>query len=702
MKNNPQMRKYIKIAVLLTLAIALTNSYLMAQNQKIWQWLRPMGGQLWDRHGGLGCDSENNLYVIGSFMDVFHCKEQSITAAGSSDIFVAQYDEEGNIIDLWQGGGKRNDEAFCMAVSKNNDVLIGGIITDTVTMGNLYSPGRGQRLFVAKLGTSGDFSWMSTLVSSNASLFLLATDSNGKIYAAGAFNDNLSAGGFTLNSQGGQDIFLARFNSEGVIEHLTAFGGIGNDIPSAFSMTESGQILLAGSSTHPGSFQGIPLDPVSAPYQTGSFIAALDENFNYSWKTQILSSEYINLSGLGTDPQGNIYAGGSFGFNMALADTVIATKGVTDGFIIKYDMSGSVLWSRSIGSWYYNYVNDLAVDKYGRAVISGSLGDTLEIDGLILNGDANSAMAIQFSPKGKALWADCITGSGRNFNDNVVFDKNANLFLAGSFTNTIEKDTATYTSTGDQDLYLAMFYSCPTDRAEILGKEAICPGSSIELSIHEGYNHVLWNDTLNDALQITVDKPGRYWVTMNDDHSCNLADTTDIRMEEITGFSLGEDLSIPVDSSVILQGPEDFSDFTWQDDTHNNTMLASALNQEPGTQLYWLTAVDPKGCFEADTLMISFYPLSGLENQTKNGVIFYPNPVKDYLTCAFTEDTPPLSAIEITDIYGRLILSQGVDRSQSTSGSQLDFSQIIPGIYCLRLKYDSGKLSDGILVVKEK
>lgn len=684
------------------LCLIMTNRLLLAQNQKIWQWLRPMGGQLWDRYGGIGCDSENNLYLTGSFMDVMHYEQRSITTAGSSDIFVAKYDEEGTLKDLWQGGGKLNDEAFCMAVSNNNDVLIGGIITDTVTMGNLYSTARGQRLFIAKLASGGNFSWMSTLVSPNASLFLLCTNTNGKIYAAGVFNGNISAGSFSLDSKGGQDIFLAQYNMAGVIEKLVSFGGIGNDVPSALTVTGPGKIVMAGSSTHPGSFQGFPLDAVPAPYHAGSFIVALDENLNYSWKTQILSSEYIDISGLGSDQWGNIYAGGSFGFDIALEDTIIKTKGTTDGFLIKYDMSGSTLWCRSIGSWYYDHIYDLVIDKFGRTVVTGSSGDTISIDNLVIPCEANYPLAIQFSPEGKAIWGHCIPGSGMNFNDNAVFDKNANLFIAGSFHNTIEKDTVTFNTKGDQDLYLTMYYSCPTDRAEIIGKDAICPGSSIELSIHGDYNHVIWNDNLNDSLKITVDKPGQYWVTMMDNHRCNLADTTQIRLEELTGFSLGADMSIPVDSSVLLRAPDDFSNFMWQDNSSNDTFLAIADNLEPGTKLFWLTALDPKDCIESDTILISFYPLSGFKNYLKDGVILYPNPVKDLLTCTLPADMPQISSAEIIDIYGRTILWQNIEQDQSASTVWIDFSRIIPGVYYLRFKNKDGNLIESGCVVKEK
>ncbi len=703
MKIKPQMRKYIKIAVLSTLAIALTNSYLLAQNQKIWQWLRPSGGILYEWSENIGCNSYNNVFVCGTFMDTFHCGPQEITSAGGDDAYVAQYTEDGSVVNLWKGGGRRSDQANCMAVSNNNEVLIGGNMIDTVSFGNLHYSARGPRLYIAKLSSQGDVSWISSLIPTNASLFLLGVDTEGKIYASGVFSGNLASGNFSLDSHGGNDIFLARLSSSGVIEDLVAFGGVGDDIPSALTITPSGKIILAGSSTQPGSFQGFTLDPLPSSYHAGAFIAALDGNFNFKWKTQVLSGEYVNISSLKADQQDNVYAGGSFGFNIAIGESVISTQGYTDGFLIKYDLSGKNLWARGFGSWYYDYVNGLAIDKKGRIIAIGSLSDTLKIDNLILPAPhINSSLAIQFSPDGKATWGDCISGNGRNSNNDAVFDQAGNLYIVGSFSNTIEKDTAVFASNGDYDIYLAKYYSCPTDRAEILGKNRICPGSSIELSIQEGYNRIAWNDTLFNTEIINIDKPGQYRVSMLDSHQCFLADTVEVGWEVLTGFSLGTDLSVPVDSAVLLNAPEDFSDLIWQDNSHNNTFLATADNLEPGTRQFWLTALDPKGCIESDTIQISFYSLSGLDNQTENRIIIYPNPVKDFLTCSFTASVPANSSIEITDLYGRNVVSQSIEHDHSASTLKIDLSHINPGVYYLRLKNKEANLTESICVVKEK
>ena len=680
----------------------MTNSLLLAQNQKIWQWLRPSGGMSIDWSENIGCDSDNNLFVCGTFMDTFHCGQEEVTSAGGDDAYVAEYNEDGIVVNLWKGGGKRSDQANCLAVSKNNEVLIGGNMIDTLSFGNLHYPAKGPRLYIAKLNSQGDVAWISALIPTNASLFLLGVDAVGKIYASGVFSGNLSSGNFSLDSHGGNDIFLARLSSSGEIEDLVSFGGIGDDIPTALTITPSGKIILAGSSTQPGSFQGFTLDPVPAPYQTGAFIAALDGNFNFSWKTQVLSAEYVNISSLKADQQDNIYAGGSFGFNIVTGESVITTQGSTDGFLIKYDLSGKNLWTRGFGSWYYDYVVGLAIDKKDRIIAVGSVGDTLKIDNLIVPAaNSNSSLAIQFTPNGKATWGDCISGSGRNSNNDAVFDQTGNLYIVGTFTNTIEKDTGVYTSAGDYDIYLTKYYSCPTDRAEILGKNMICPGSSIELSIQEGYNQIVWNDTLFNTESILVSQPGQYRVSMLDSHQCTLADTIDVSLEVVTGFSLGTDLSVPVDSTVILKAPEDFSDLIWQDNSHNDTFLASADNLEPGTRMFWLTALDPKGCIESDTILISFYPLSGLNIQIKNRIILYPNPVKDFLNCAFTADMPPNSTIEITDIYGRNIISQSIGQDHSGSSLKIDLTPVIPGVYYLRVRNKERNLSEAICVVKE-
>jgi hypothetical protein len=161
-------------------------------------------------------------------------------------------------------------------------------------------------------------------------------------------------------------------------------------------------------------------------------------------------------------------------------------------------------------------------------------------------------------------------------------------------------------------------------------------------------------------------------------------------------------MSIPVDSAVLLKAPEDFSNFIWQDNSGNDTFLAGADNLEPGNRLFWLSATDPKGCIESDTILISFYPLSELTNQINNRIILYPNPFKDFLYCAFPTDIFHNSTLEITDVYGRIIKSQSIEQDQPASTIRIDFSHIIPGVYYLRLKNKEGNLSASSCVVKEK
>ncbi|MBE9227779.1 SBBP repeat-containing protein [Phormidium sp. LEGE 05292] len=100
---------------------------------------------------GIASDSSGNLYVTGGFTGAKTFGSVTLTSQGSADIYVAKLDSSGNITEAIDLGGSGNDN------------------------------GRG-----------------------------IATDSSGNVYVTGAFNGSASFGTKLLNSQGGQDSFVAK------------------------------------------------------------------------------------------------------------------------------------------------------------------------------------------------------------------------------------------------------------------------------------------------------------------------------------------------------------------------------------------------------------------------------------------------------------------------------------------------------------
>jgi hypothetical protein len=642
----------------------------------------------------VGCDSKNNLFVVGTFRDTLYGNAEKVISSGNQDIFIARYDEKGRIKDLLKGGGKGYDEALCMTILKNNNVVVGGIITDSVSFDKVSAAGKGTRLFITCLDEKG-FSWISTLsTTSGSSLFLLDADGGGNIYAAGVFSDTLRAGDKIAASNGKKDIFLARYNALGTIEELVSFGSDDDDLPSALTVSDSGAVYLAGIIKRACSVGSFDLIPPSTTYKSTPFIIGFDHNLQAQQKMQLMGDKFLKISALKYDRLSNLYVMGNFNLSFTSEDTVFTSLGHTDGFLLKFDKAGKRLWGRSFGSSFYDYLNG--------TIITGSIGDTLVIDNIMAAplSDKDATLILQFTPEGKAAWVDCISGSGSNFSNGSVLDGRGNLYITGNFSQSFEKQDETLTSMGKQDVFLARYYNCPEGTAKILGDTVICNGASTELRVEQNYSQITWNDTIKGTGYILAAKPGLYTVALFDKRGCMLTDTVEVVLAIPSDFSLGDDVALPLESTLLLKAPADFTNYKWHNNADGATYLAKAENNTPGTYLFSLTAVDAMGCIASDTIAIEFFLTPGWVDPEKVQLTVYPNPVGNELYWSINTENPCRLILEVMDDNGRLILNQYVEHYQPSETKTVNFTDIPPGQYYIRIKNGSGQGSPHVSIVR--
>ncbi len=90
-------------------------------------WAKKVGGVQDDVINDIFVDATNNIYVAGSFTDVFNIDPNTtLTSIGSTDIFYAKYDNDGNFIVSNSYGGGLNDEATKIFVDDASNIYTVG------------------------------------------------------------------------------------------------------------------------------------------------------------------------------------------------------------------------------------------------------------------------------------------------------------------------------------------------------------------------------------------------------------------------------------------------------------------------------------------------------------------------------------------------------------------------------------------------
>jgi hypothetical protein len=669
---------------LLWLALSL---YTNAQQQKTWQWVKQLGSNSWDISAGVACDSKNNLYIAGSYFDTLICGSKKVESSGNRDIFIAMYNENGVLKNIASAGGRGVDLATCLCITGDDNLVIGGRLSDTAYFGKIKVQSSDQQLFVAEIDNNGRFNWISTIaIKGDASLNMIGTDKLGNIIVSGSFDGALKTTNQEVTSKGKKDIFLARFGETGKVINLVSFGSINDDLPSSLSVDALGNVILTGIFKDSFAINRQKFSPGPAGTKSNIFITKLDINFDPIWTNFIYGDDYAQISSVKHENSGNFYLVGSFNSNIQLEDTLLSSTGYTDGFIIKYTHDGYLDWVRSFGSWYYDYAANVNIDNLGGVIVTGSIGDTLTVDSLVIEPSSkdNSALIIQYSSSGKAIWADCISGTGRNFSDGSVLDKQGNLYFTGSFRNRFEKGSDALVSFGDQDVFLAKYFNCKTTKAEIFGQTFFCPGSSTELSIQRGFSNIVWNDTILDKHSIIAEIPGHYWVKMLDKKGCLMTDTVQIIQNDLPVFTLGNDTSVFLTDSILLQVRDKYAQYLWHDYSQEPTFLAKSVDQKPGTFEYWLKVTDSLSCNYSDTISVTY--LTGMVDLMKAQLVTYPNPATDKIFWYLNTEDHSRLMIELTDVNGRLLYHQDLKNYNPREINEINLNGLPTGQYNLKIR----------------
>lgn len=661
---------------------------LRSQTQNPWQWVKQLGGDGTDLVGGMANDSKNNLYVAGGFFNTLRTPDGKVRSAGDMDIFIAQFDEKGKVQNLWSGGGKGTDYASCITVNATDMIIVGGTVSDTISIEKFKNSFPGKRLFISALNAKGKFQWMSTIVvNGNATLTAVSTDKAGNIYALGSYLGELTSGTNTIKSAGKSDIFLASFQSSGIPIKLVTIGSEEEDLPGALAISDSGNVVISGQSGKTFQLGSFTIRGDINKPRGNAFIVRFASSLEPLWVEEYKAEEYCNLRSLAFDKRNNLYVGGSFSFSLQAADTVFRSNGYSDILVVKYDAAGRKLWGRSLGTWYYDHLFQIVPDKINGAIVTGLLGDTLRIDSLEIRPatQENSALILQFDSTGRVSWGDCISGNGRNFSTAALLDNKGNLYMAGSFRKSFEKEGEEINSYGEQDIFLAKYFNCLTNKAEILGSPWLCPGTSGVLKVKIGYKQVTWNDSIHrNYLEIV--KPGTYRVSMYDKRGCLLTDSIHVSLIPRPGLNIGNDTCLWVCDSVMLKAQQGFTDYSWNNRPGNLTSLATSKDKKAGTYPFWVTVTDSLGCVWTDSINITFLSLPERVDLDKAQLTVYPNPATDMVFWSLKVDAPCKLVVELTDEHGRTFFVESISTYMPGELRKISLENIPMGPYHLRIK----------------
>jgi hypothetical protein len=313
----------------------------------------------------------------------------------------------------------------------------------------------------------------------------IALDSSGNSYVTGFFSLSATfapgeANETTLTAAGAEDVFLAKYNSNGALVWTKRAGGTGTLIEGkGIAVDSSGNsyvtgFLIFGSATFgQGEGNQTTLTPVGSQ---DIFVAKYDANGALVWAKSAGGLSGDQAFAITVDSSGHSYVTGFFSlmatFGQGEANqTVLTSAGVTDIFVAKYDANGALLWAKRAGGADVDQGSGIALDSSGNSYVTGYVALTATFG----SGEANQTMLTPFGNRdifvakynsnGALQWAK---RAGATLNDEglgIAVDSGGNSYVAGYFTlagaaaifGQGEPNQTTLTSVGSEDLFVAKF-----------------------------------------------------------------------------------------------------------------------------------------------------------------------------------------------------------------------------------------------------
>lgn len=215
-------------------------------------WQKGFVGSTDDQGKAIAIDSSGNLYVTGFFYSAVNFGGTTLTSAGGSDIFLLKLQgSDGSTMWVKRFGEAQdaeNEVGHGVAVAPDGNVYITGQFGNSITFGGDSLTSAGLDVFLAKFDSEGDHIWSKRFggVSRDTGHAVAVDPTTGAVVIVGLFRGTINFGGVDINSNGLDDIFVAKLDAEGGHVWSKGLGGPYPDVAYGVVVDNSGNIYVTG------------------------------------------------------------------------------------------------------------------------------------------------------------------------------------------------------------------------------------------------------------------------------------------------------------------------------------------------------------------------------------------------------------------------------------------------------------------------
>jgi hypothetical protein len=225
-------------------------------------WSKVMGGTGSDYPVDIEIDSQNNIYIVGTFRSTVDFDPgtgvDNRVSNGGADVFITKFTQDGDRVWTRTFGGTSSDWHLSMDLSSNmSDLFLTGYFYNSVdfdfTSGTDVKTSNGNEDgYFMKISTDGNYGWTKTLGGTEWDYIEgVVLDSERNIYINGDFrltaDFDTGVGTDNRTSNGRNDVFISKYSPNGDYIWTKTFGGVSNDYPeAAFTIVHNDKLVVTG------------------------------------------------------------------------------------------------------------------------------------------------------------------------------------------------------------------------------------------------------------------------------------------------------------------------------------------------------------------------------------------------------------------------------------------------------------------------
>ncbi|MEO8146382.1 MAG: T9SS type A sorting domain-containing protein [Bacteroidia bacterium] len=292
--------------------------------------------------------------------------------------------------------------------------------------------------------------------------FSITADANGNSYVTGYFGSpSIIFGSFTLNNNGGNDIFIIKYDPAGNVIWAKSAGGVDYDFGKSIATDALDNIYVTGIFNSPSITFGAFTINNNAAGSNDIFIVKYDTAGNVIWAKSVGGISDDSGISITTDAIGNSYVTGNFQSpSIIFGAFTLNNIGNGDVFIVKYDTAGNVIWAKSAGGTDYELAYSIAADANGNSYITGYFqSQSITFGPYTLNSNGNAdVFIVKYDTAGNVIWANSAGGTNYEMGYSITTDANANSYVTGYFEGPgISFGSDTLNTNGFSDVFIVKY-----------------------------------------------------------------------------------------------------------------------------------------------------------------------------------------------------------------------------------------------------